>query len=120
MVTKKIERKIHKIDATDKPLGRLASEIAVILRGKNKPEFMPNMDGGDIVNVENISKVKFTGKKLDQKVYRRHSLYPGGLKEIKLKKLFDENPGEVLRKAVWNMLPKNKLRSEMIKRLHIS
>ena len=115
----KIERKNHKIDAAGKSLGRLASEIAQFLRGKNKVNFMPNVDGGDFVNVENVAKVKITGKKLDQKVYHRHSGYPGGLKETKMRALFEKSPAEVLKKAVWNMLPKNKLRSEMIKRLNI-
>jgi len=116
---KKIERQMHKIDATDKAVGRIASEIANFLRGKNKPEYQPNADLGDLVEVSNIGKVKFTGNKLEQKKYYHYSGYPGGLKEIGIKDLFSKNPAEVLRKAVWNMLPKNKLRSEMIKRLTI-
>ena len=116
----KTERQLHKIDATDKAIGRMATEIAGLLRGKHKPEFQLNIDIGDEVEVKNIKQAKFTGKKLDQKEYYRHSGYPGGLKTTKLSELFEKNPIEVLRKAVWNMLPKNKLRKEMIKRLKIS
>lgn len=115
----KINRKIHKIDATNQAIGRLASQIAIILRGKNKPEYQPNIDGGDIVEVSNIKKAKFTGKKLEQKKYEYYSGYPGGLKSVPMSKVFKEKPVEVLKKAVWNMLPKNKLRKEMIKRLRI-
>jgi large subunit ribosomal protein L13 len=114
-----IERKTHTIDATDQSVGRIASGIVTLLRGKNKPEFLPNVDGGDMVIVENITKLRFTGTKFGQKVYYSFSGYPGGLKETKLSKLFNDRPDEVLRKAVWNMLPKNRLRQEMIKRLTI-
>lgn len=113
----KIERATHQIDATDKPLGRLATEVVLILRGKNKPTFEPHIDAGDFVEVENCSKIKFTGKKLDQKEYIWHSNYPGGLKRKKVRDVFNTNPGEVLKKAVYGMLPKNKLRDLMIKRL---
>ncbi len=112
-----MKRETHTIDATNKVLGRLASEIAILLRGKNKPGFAPYKDIGDFVVIKNIEKLKFTGKKIDQKKYYRHSGYLGGLREIPLKKLFKEKPAEVLRKAVWGMLPKNKLRAKMIKRL---
>lgn len=115
----KIERKTHKLDATGKAPGRLAGEIARLLRGKNKPSFQPNIDAGDFVHVSNAKFMKFTGKKLEQKIYYHHSGYPGGLKEKKMKDVFENNPGEVLKKAVYNMLPKNKLRSGMIKRLII-
>lgn len=115
----KIERKTHKIDATGKAPGRLASEIAIMLRGKNKASYQPNVDAGDFVHVSNAKHMKFTGKKLEQKKYYHHSGYPGGLKEKKMKEVFENNPGEVLKKAVYNMLPKNKLRKEMIKRLII-
>ena len=118
-VTTKIDRKTHRLDATNQAVGRLATQIVEFLRGKNKPSFTPHIDGGDFVIVENISELKFTGKKLEQKKYYRYSGYPGGLKETKLKKLYDEKPAEVLRKAVMNMLPKNKLRKNMIKRLTI-
>lgn len=114
-----MERKIHKIDATDKVLGRLATEIATLLRGKHKPDFAPYKDIGDFVMVKNVDKLKLTGKKIQQKKYFRYSGYPGGLKETPLKKLFESDPGQVLKKAVWGMLPKNKLRAKQIKRLRI-
>ncbi len=112
-----MERKTHTIDANGKPLGRLATEIAKLLRGKHKPSFVPYKNGGDFVVIENVEKMKLTGKKMKQKVYYRHSGYPGGLKSITLETLFKKNPKEVLKKAVWGMLPKNKLRKKMIKRL---
>ncbi len=113
-----MKRNTHTIDAANKVLGRLAVEVAGLLRGKHKPDFVPYKDMGDFVVVENVNKVKVTGKKLKQKIYYRHSGYPGGFKqasmeEIVKKKGFDE----VLKKAVWGMLPKNKLRDKMIKRL---
>jgi len=114
-----VKRETHTIDATDKVLGRLAAQIAVLLRGKHRPNFVPYKDMGDFVIVENVNKLKFTRKKIEQKKYYRHSGYWGGLKEIPLKKLFAERPDEVLRKAVYRMLPKNKLRAKMIKRLKI-
>jgi len=107
------------IDATGRAPGRIATEIAVILRGKNKPDFKPNVLCGDEVKVVNAKKMKFTGKKLEQKEYIRHSGYPGGLKRLPMKKVFEKDPTEVLRKAVWNMLPKNKLRNEIMKNLKI-
>lgn len=114
-----IERATHTIDATDQAVGRVATRVATLLRGKHKPEFTPHIDGGDKVVVENITKLHFTGTKFNQKKYYSFSGYPGGLKETKLSKLFNERPEEVLRKAVWNMLPKNRLRKEMFKRLTI-
>jgi len=114
-----MERKTHTIDATNKVLGRLATEIAVLLRGKNKPDFAPNKDMGDFVTVRNFSKIRITGKKFGQKIYYRHTGYLGGLKEVPLKKLFEKDPAEVLKKAVFGMLPKNKLRAKQIKRLRI-
>lgn len=114
-----MERKTHTIDAAGKVPGRLATEIAVLLRGKHKIDFVPYKDMGDIVIVKNVAQLKFTGRKIEQKKYYRYSGYPGGLKEIPLKKLFEKNPSEVLKKAVFGMLPKNKLRSRMIKRLKI-
>ena len=114
-----MQHKTYTIDADGKVLGRLAGEIALLLRGKHKPEFAPYKDIGDFVIVKNIGKIKLTGKKFKQKVYYRHSGYLGGLKIIPLKKIFDRNPGEVLRKAVFGMLPKNRLRDKMIKRLRI-
>lgn len=115
----KIERKIHKIDATDKAIGRIATQVANFLRGKNKPEFQPHIDGGDVVEIFNIKKVKFSGKKIEQKKYFRFSGYPGGLKEAKMLDVFEKNPGEVLKKAVREMLPPVKFRNDMLKRLII-
>lgn len=114
-----MEREKHTIDATDRPLGRLATEIAMILRGKNKPEFQPHLDMGGIVEVENADKMVLTGKKMEQKKYYRHSGYPGGIKEERVEELFQKDPGEVLRRSVRKMLPNNKLRKNMIKRLII-
>lgn len=116
---KKIERKLHKIDATDQAIGRIASQIAILLRGKNKPEFEPHMDCGDIVEVANIAQVKFTGKKFDQKKYYSYSGYQGGLKEKKMKDVFAKNPADVLKHAVREMLPPVKFRDDMLKRLII-
>jgi large subunit ribosomal protein L13 len=114
-----MKRKTHIIDATGKVLGRLASQIAILLRGKHKPNFFPNKDMGDFVLVKNIKNLKITGKKMEEKKYFRHSGFLGGVKFIPLKKLFKEKPAEVLKRAVFGMLPKNKLRAKMIKRLKI-
>jgi len=110
-----MKSKTHTIDANDKALGRLASDIAVILQGKHKPDFAPYKEGDDLVLVKNIEKVKVTGKKMKQKIYYHHSGYPGGLKKVPMEKIFKRNPGEILKKAVWGMLPKNKLRAKRIK-----
>ena len=112
-----MERKTHLIDATDKVLGRLASRIAILLRGKHKPDFAPYRDQGDFVKVKNVDKIKLTGRKMAQKKYYRHSGYPGGLKTTSLEELFSRDPAEVLRRAVFGMLPKNRLRKKQIKRL---
>jgi len=114
-----MERKLHTIDATGKAVGRLASEVAIILRGKNKPEFEPHMDCGDKVEILNITKLKFTGKKIEQKKYYHFSGYPGGMKEKKMKDMLTSNPGEVLKRAVTQMLPPVKFRKEMLKRLAV-
>lgn len=114
-----IERKTHQIDATDIPLGRLATRVAMILRGKNKATFQPHIDAGDFVEILHAHKIKFTGKKLEQKEFISHSNHPGGLKRRKVKDVFKADPGDVLRRAVVGMLPKNKLRDLMIKRLII-
>jgi large subunit ribosomal protein L13 len=106
-----------KIDATNRPIGRVATEVAVILMGKNSPDYRPNVDNENRVRVLNVSNAKFTGKKLDQKVYYRHSLYPGGLKETPVRKVLENNPQEVMRIAVRNMLPNNRLRNNRLKRL---
>ena len=116
--TTHMERNTHTIDATDRILGRLATEIAILLRGKNKASFDPAIDGGDRVEVKNVAGIKVTGAKMKQKIYYHHTGYPGGLKEETLEKLWDRlGPDEVLRRAVWNMLPKNNSRKAMIKRL---
>ena len=112
-----MERNTHNIDASGRVLGRLAAEITVLLRGKQKPDFAPYKDIGDFVAVKNVDKLKVTGKKMSQKKYYHHSGYLGGLKETPMGEIFKKNPGEVLRRAVFGMLPKNKLRSKMIKRL---
>ena len=116
---KNIERKLQKIDATGQAIGRMATSIANILRGKTKPEFQAYLDLGDIVEVSNIAKAKFTGKKLGQKEYHHYSGYLGGLKSKKMGEVFIKNPGEVLVKAVRDMLPPTKLRTAQIKRLII-
>lgn len=116
---KNIERKLHQLDATDLTVGRLATKISTLLRGKNKPEYQAYLDLGDIVEVKNISKMKFTGKKLDQKQYHHYSGYLGGLKSKKLGDVFATNPGDVLYRAVREMLPDTKLRVDMLKRLII-
>lgn len=114
-----MQRETHKIDATGKALGRMATEIATLLRGKHKPDFAPYKDEGDFVIVKNLEKVKITGKKREKKLYRHHSGYPGGLKETPMGELFEKDPAKVLRKTVMGMLPKNKLRNKQIKRLKV-
>ena len=109
----------HTLDASNKSLGKLAVQVSILLRGKQKPNFVPYKDNGDFVLVKNFKQVKITGNKLEQKKYYHHSGYIGGLKEKPLSKLLQENPAEVLQKAVWGMLPKNKLRGEQIKRLKV-
>jgi large subunit ribosomal protein L13 len=115
----KIERKIHKLDATDQAYGRLASQIAPILRGKNKPEYLPYLDDGDIVEVSNIKKLSFSGKKLLQKKYFHYSGFLGGLKTKRMSEIFSKDPSEILRRAVKQMLPPTKLRDAQMKRLII-
>jgi len=109
----------HTIDATNKVLGRLAVEAANLLRGKNKPEFVPYADKGDQVVIINTDKVKLTGRKQDQKIYYHHSGYPGGIKEISFKKAMEKDSRQVVRKAIYGMLPKNKLRDKIIKKLKL-
>ena len=115
----KIERKWYVVDATDCTLGRLASEVAKVLRGKNKPEFTPHVDTGDNVIVINAEKIKVTGKKLDQKVYYHHSDYVGGMKETTLREMMAKKPEQVIELAVKGMLPKGPLGRTMIKKLHV-
>ena len=114
-----IERKWLLINADGKILGRLATEISVLLRGKAKPRFAPFMDTGDFVVVINAEKIQVTGRKLEQKKYYSHTGYPGGIKEKTLNELMDTNPEEVLRKAVWGMIPKNKLGRKNHKKLKV-
>jgi large subunit ribosomal protein L13 len=113
------ERKWYVVDAEGKILGRLATQIASHLRGKHKPVFTPHVDTGDFVVVVNADKIKFTGRKLDQKIYYRHSNYPGGLKSETLKERLEAKPEEVIRDAVWGMLPKNRLGRTLIKKLKV-
>jgi large subunit ribosomal protein L13 len=113
----KIERKTHQIDATNQSIGRLACQIALLLTGKNKINYLPQVDNGDFVIVTNPGKVKLTGKKLEQKKYYSHSGYPGGLKSSNLNKIIKEKPQEAIKHAVLRMLPKNRLQPLMIKRL---
>ena len=114
-----IDRKWYVVDATDMTLGRLASEVAKVLRGKNKPIFTPHIDTGDYVIVVNAEKIKVTGKKLDQKIYYHHSDYVGGMKETTLKVMLEKKPTEVVRLAVKGMLPKGTLGRHMLDKLHV-
>ena len=116
---KTIERKWYVVDAEGLTLGRLASEVAKVLRGKNKPIFTPHIDTGDYVIVVNADKIAVTGKKMEQKRYYRHSDYIGGLKSVSLREMMEKKPEEVVRKAVKGMLPKGPLGSEMISKLHV-
>lgn len=114
-----VERQWWLIDADGRILGRLATKVASLLRGKNKPQYVDFMDTGDFVVVVNAEKIKVTGKKLDQKKYYSHTGYPGGIKEKTLRELMDKKPEEVIRKAVWGMLPKNKLNRAIHKKLKV-
>lgn len=114
-----VKRKWYVVDAEGKPLGRLASEVAKILRGKHKPIYTPHVDTGDFVIVLNAEKVLLTGKKLEQKMYRHHSHYPGGLKEIKYKDLMEKFPERAVELAVKGMLPKNSLGRAMYRKLKV-
>ena len=115
----KIERKWYVVDAEGQTLGRLASEVAKVLRGKNKPVFTPHVDTGDYVIIVNADKIKVTGKKMAQKVYYNHSEYVGGMKETTLKEMMAKKPERVLELAVKGMLPKGPLGRTMIKKLHV-
>lgn len=107
------------IDLENQVVGRAASRVANILRGKHRPTFVPHVDNGDFVVAINASKVRLTGNKLKDKHYRRHSGYPGGLKDITAEKLLTKNPERIFREAVWGMLPKNRLSRQLIKKLKI-
>ena len=114
-----IEKKWWLVDADGKILGRLASEIAILLRGKRKPEFVNFLDSGDFVIVINAERVRVTGKKIEQKKYYSHSGYPGGIKEKTLKELLETKPEEIIKKAVWGMIPKNRLGRAAYKKLKV-
>ncbi len=114
-----VERKWYVIDATGKPLGRLASEVASILRGKKKPTFTPHVDTGDYVIIINAEKVKFTGNKINQMSYTYHTGYPGGLKQVPYNQLIEKNPEKIIELAVKGMLPKNTLGRQMFKKLKV-
>ena len=114
-----IDRKWYVVDATGMTLGRLASEVASVLRGKNKPIFTPHIDTGDYVIVINAEKIAVTGKKMDQKIYYHHSDYVGGMKEATLREKLNKKPEEVIEHAVKGMLPKGPLGRQMLKKLHV-
>ena len=114
------ERKWYNVDAAGKPLGRVASQVASILRGKNKPTFTPNVDCGDFVIVINAEQVVLTGNKLDQKLYRKHSLYPGGLKETTYRELLEKKPEFAFEEAVRRMLPTGVLGRQMLRKLRVN
>ena len=114
-----IERKWYVVDATGHTLGRLATEVANVLRGKNKPTYTPHIDTGDYVIVINADKIKVTGKKMDQKIYYSHSDYVGGMKETTLREMMNKKPEKVIELAVKGMLPKGPLGRQMIKKLHV-
>jgi large subunit ribosomal protein L13 len=114
-----IEREWFVVDASEHTLGRLASQIATILRGKHKPTFTPHVDTGDFVIVTNASQVRLTGRKLDQKLYHRHSGYPGGLRSIDARTVREDDPERMIQQAVKGMLPKNRLSRQLIKKLKV-
>ena len=114
-----VERKWHLVDAEGRTLGRLATEIATVLRGKNKPQYTPHVDTGDFVVVVNAERVVVTGKKAEQKVYRRHSQRPGGLKEVSYEQMLERKPEEILRKAVRGMMPKTRLGRQQFRKLKL-
>jgi len=113
------EQKWWVVNAEGRILGRLATEVADLIRGKRKPVFTSHLDTGDFVVVVNAEKIKVTGRKLEQKIYYSHSLYPGGLREDKLKDLLEKKPEEVIKKAVWGMIPKGKLGRALYKKLKV-
>jgi large subunit ribosomal protein L13 len=116
---KDVVKKWYVVDAKDQVIGRLATQIAMVLRGKTKPIFTPHCDTGDFVVVVNAEQARLTGSKLDKKVYYRHSGYMGGIKAETARQTFEGKPEEVLRKAVWGMLPKNSLGRRLLKKLKI-
>lgn len=114
-----VEQKWYLIDAKDQTVGRLATKVAVILRGKYKPEFTPHADIGDFVVIVNADKVRFSGRKWAQKTYYRYTQYPGGLRSVTANELRENEPEEILRKAVWGMLPKTKWQKTLLSRLKV-
>lgn len=114
-----IDRKWYVVDAKDAVLGRLATKVADCLRGKKKPIFTPNVDTGDFVIIINAERIRLTGNKLDDKAYYHHSGYPGGIKAATARERLNEKPEEIIRDAVWGMLPKNRLGREMFKKLKV-
>lgn len=114
-----IKRNIIEVDAAGQAVGRVASAVAKYLQGKHKPDFMPHIDNGDMVVVVNAGKLHFTGKKLAQKDFKHHTMHPGGLKVKAMKHVFDKNPGDVVRHAVNGMIPKNRRREVLMKRLTV-
>lgn len=115
-----IKRDTYIVDAQGKVLGRMAADIAQHLMGKHKPDYQPSVDAGDNVEVKNIAKFAVTGDKMEQKTYYRHTNYPGGIRQQSMREVFEKDPAEVLLKAVSRMLPKNKQRTERLKRLTIA
>ncbi len=116
---KEIETRWHVVDADGRPLGRLASDVAQLLRGKYRPTYTPHLDNGDFVVVVNAGKVKVTGKKVQQKTYYRHSGYPGGLKETSLSRMLEKHPERVVHQAVKGMLPHNRLSRKLLRHLKV-
>lgn len=114
-----IEQKWWLVNAEGRILGRMATEIADLIRGKRKPQFTSHLDTGDFVVIVNAEKIKVSGRKLEQKKYYSHSLYPGGIKEVTLKDLLAKKPEEVIKKAVWGMIPKGKLGRALYKKLKV-
>jgi large subunit ribosomal protein L13 len=114
-----VEREWYVVDAAGKTLGRLASQVAVILRGKHKPQFSPAVDAGDYIIIINAEKIRVTGRKLEQKIYYRHSGYPGGLTEITLADQLERHPTRVIKSAVRGMLPRNRLGRKQLKNLKV-
>jgi large subunit ribosomal protein L13 len=120
MTKDKITHNTTTLDATGQSIGRLASVVSKLLQGKHKPTYSPNVDMGDFVEVKNAGKVKVTGAKIDQKAYYKYSGYPGGLKVKQLKEVMAKDPSEALLRAVYDMLPKNRLRKERFKRFKVT
>lgn len=114
-----VDRKWYVVDAEGQTLGRLSSEVAKVLTGKNKPEYTPFVDTGDFVIIINAEKIKLTGHKMEQKVYRHHTGYPGGLREVSIENMLDKHPERVLEKAIKGMLPKSKLGRAMYRKLKV-